>query len=130
MPAFDGCAHGLAVRQKVLSLEEDDLRLHQAVALELDAAERDHKWISRRHLIRQQRGGTDCPVHRMAERGGVDQTFGVSEGVWIGTPFNLNRERVGHSVNLEQPALYAGYFGAWFGGLQSDAAYSAPIGAL
>jgi pimeloyl-ACP methyl ester carboxylesterase len=94
------------------------------------------------------------------------QTFGVSEGIWIGTPFNLNLERetqeleqhmpeirhphlvmwgekdgwippadlaamaaampdcrlvtipgVGHSMNLESPALYAGYFGAWFGGL-------------
>lgn len=94
------------------------------------------------------------------------QTFGVSEGIWIGTPFNLNLEResrelarrmpeirnphlviwgekdgwipladltamaaampdcrlvtvpgVGHSMNVESPALYAGYFGAWFGGL-------------
>ena len=94
------------------------------------------------------------------------QTFSVSEGIWIGTPFNLNLERerrelewlmprihhahlviwgekddwippadlkvmagampncrlvtvpnVGHSMNLEAPALYAGYFGAWFGGL-------------
>jgi non-heme chloroperoxidase len=25
---------------------------------------------------------------------------------------------VGHSMNLELPALYAGYFGAWFGGLR------------
>ena len=24
---------------------------------------------------------------------------------------------VGHSMNVEQPALDAGYFGAWFGGL-------------
>lgn len=24
---------------------------------------------------------------------------------------------IGHSANLEQPALFAGYFGAWFGGL-------------
>jgi non-heme chloroperoxidase len=96
----------------------------------------------------------------------VEQTFGVSEGIWIGTPLNLTREResrelelrmpelhhphlvlwgeldgwiapadlrtmadampdcrlvfvprVGHSMNLELPALYAGYFGAWFGGL-------------
>jgi non-heme chloroperoxidase len=96
----------------------------------------------------------------------VEQTFGVSEGIWIGTPVNLTREResrelelrmpelhhphlvlwgeldgwiapadlqtmaaampdcrlvfvprVGHSMNLELPALYAGYFGAWFGGL-------------
>ena len=96
----------------------------------------------------------------------VDQTFGVSEGIWIGTPVNLTRERetrelerrmkqlhhphlvlwgewdgwippadlrvmaeampdcrlvvvprIGHSMNLEMPALYAGYFGAWFGGL-------------
>jgi hypothetical protein len=23
---------------------------------------------------------------------------------------------VGHSMNLESPALYAGYFGAWYGG--------------
>ena len=97
----------------------------------------------------------------------LERTFGVAEGVWIGTPFNLNRERengelegrmreithphlvlwgekdgwippadlkrmadempdcrlvvvpgIGHSMNLEQPALYAGYFGAWFGGLR------------
>jgi len=96
----------------------------------------------------------------------IDQTFGVSEGIWIGTPVNLTREResrvlehrmkelrhphlvlwgewdgwippadlramaeampdcrlvvvpgIGHSMNLERPALYAGYFGAWFGGL-------------
>ncbi len=96
----------------------------------------------------------------------LEQTFGVSEGIWIGTPINLTREResgglerrmsdirhphlvlwgewdgwiapadlrtmaeampdcrlvfvprVGHSMNLELPALYAGYFGAWFGGL-------------
>src|SRR4051794_35150923 len=96
----------------------------------------------------------------------IEQTFGVSEGVWIGTPVNLTREKesrelerrmpeirhphlvlwgewdgwippadlktmaaampdcrlvvvpgVGHSMNLEVPALYAGYFGAWFGGL-------------
>ena len=96
----------------------------------------------------------------------VAQTFEVSEGVWIGTPFNLNLEKeshelerrmgeishphlvlwgekdgwippadleamaaampdcrlvripaLGHSMNVEQPALYAGYFGAWFGGL-------------
>jgi non-heme chloroperoxidase len=95
------------------------------------------------------------------------QAFSVSEGIWIGTPFNLNLEResrelerqmgqihhahlviwgekdgwippadlvvmadampncrlvtipnVGHSMNLEAPALYAGYFGAWFGGLR------------
>jgi non-heme chloroperoxidase len=94
----------------------------------------------------------------------LEQSFGVAEGVWIGTPVNLNREResgelarrmaeirhehlvlwgekdgwiapadlrtmaaamphcrlvivpgVGHSMNLEIPALYAGYFGAWFG---------------
>ena len=100
----------------------------------------------------------------------LEQTFGVAEGIWIGTPFNLNLEResgelerrmaeirhphlvlwgekdgwippadlkrmatampdcrlvtvpgVGHSMNLEQPALYAGYFGAWFGGLTGDA---------
>jgi non-heme chloroperoxidase len=98
----------------------------------------------------------------------LDQTFGVSEGIWIGTPVNLTREResgelqrrmpelhhphlvlwgewdgwiapadlrtmaeampdcrlvfvprVGHSMNLEVPALYAGYFGAWFGGLSA-----------
>jgi len=96
----------------------------------------------------------------------IDQTFGVSEGIWIGTPVNLTLERerrelerrmaelrhphlvlwgewdgwippadlramaeampdcrlvivprIGHSMNLEMPALYAGYFGAWFGGL-------------
>ena len=96
----------------------------------------------------------------------LEQTFGVSEGIWLGTPFNLNLEResrelerrmpeirhphlvlwgekdgwiapadlrtmtsampdcrlvtvpgIGHSMNLELPALYAGYFGAWFGGL-------------
>jgi len=102
----------------------------------------------------------------------LDQTFGVAEGIWLGTPFNLNLEResgelgrrmpeishphlvlwgekdgwiapadlqamaaaipncrlvtvpgIGHSMNLELPALYAGYFGAWFGGL-SDASRS------
>lgn len=96
----------------------------------------------------------------------LEQTFGVSKGIWLGTPFNLNREResgelerrmpdilhphlvlwgerdgwiapedlrtmasampdcrlvtvpgIGHSMNLESPGLYAGYFGAWFGGL-------------
>jgi non-heme chloroperoxidase len=96
----------------------------------------------------------------------IDQTFGVSEGVRIGTPVNLTRENesrelarrmaeishphlvlwgerdgwipradlrtmaaampacrlvvvpgIGHSMNTESPALYAGYFGAWFGGL-------------
>src|SRR6476619_4956955 len=96
----------------------------------------------------------------------LEQTYGVSEGIWIGTPVNLTHEResrelerrmpeirhphlvvwgegdgwiapadlrtmaaampdcrlvivpgVGHSMNLESPALYAGYFGAWFGGL-------------
>ncbi len=95
----------------------------------------------------------------------LEQTFSVSEGIWIGTPVNLTRERasgelerrmpdirhphlvlwgewdgwiqpgdlrvmatampdcrlvvvpgIGHSMNLELPALYAGYFGAWFGG--------------
>jgi non-heme chloroperoxidase len=99
----------------------------------------------------------------------LENTFGVAEGIWIGTPFNLNLEResgelesrmaeirhphlvlwgekdgwippddlkrmaeampncrlvtvpgVGHSMNLEQPALYAGYFGAWFGGLSGQ----------
>jgi len=103
----------------------------------------------------------------------VDKTFGVAEGIWIGTPVNLNREResgelalrmpeirhphlvlwgekdgwiaptdlkcmaeampdcrlvvvpgVGHSMNLEQPALYAGYFGAWFGGLPNHASHT------
>lgn len=97
----------------------------------------------------------------------IEQTFGVSEGIWIGTPVNLTREResrelerrmpeirhphlvvwgegdgwiapddlrtmatampdcrlvivpgIGHSMNLEVPPLYAGYFGAWFGGLE------------
>ncbi|MBB4378040.1 pimeloyl-ACP methyl ester carboxylesterase [Bradyrhizobium sp. CIR48] len=96
----------------------------------------------------------------------IDQTFGVSEGIWIGTAVNLTQEKesrelerrmpqlrhphlvlwgewdgwilpadlrvmaeampdcrlvivpgIGHSMNLERPALYAGYFGAWFGGL-------------
>src|SRR5262249_50764173 len=97
----------------------------------------------------------------------LEQTFGVAEGIWIGTPINLTREResaelqrrmpelrdphlvlwgewdgwiapadlramsdtmpdcrlvlvpgIGHSMNVELPALYAGYFGAWFGGLE------------
>jgi|SRR4051812_16021441 non-heme chloroperoxidase len=96
----------------------------------------------------------------------LEQTHGVSEGIWIGTPVNLTREResgelgrrmpeihhphlvlwgecdgwipaadlrnmaaampdcrlvlmpsIGHSMSLELPALYAGYFGSWFGGL-------------
>jgi non-heme chloroperoxidase len=99
----------------------------------------------------------------------LEQTASVSEGIWIGTPVNLTREResgelerrmaeirhphlvlwgehdgwippadlktmagampdcrlvvmpgIGHSMNLELPALYAGYFGAWFGGLTRD----------
>ncbi|WFU22239.1 alpha/beta hydrolase [Bradyrhizobium sp. CB1717] len=99
----------------------------------------------------------------------IDQTFAVSEGIWIGTPVNLTHEResrelerrmpelrhphmvlwgerdgwiapddlramakampdcrlvivpgIGHSMNLERPALYAGYFGGWFGGLPPD----------
>ncbi|RXH18335.1 alpha/beta fold hydrolase [Bradyrhizobium guangzhouense] len=106
-----------------------------------------------------------CDVQALFERI-LEQTFGVSEGIWLGTPFNLNREweskqlglrmaeirhphlvlwgerdgwippadlramaaampdcrlvilpGVGHSMNLEVPALYAGYFGACFGGL-------------
>ncbi len=97
----------------------------------------------------------------------LEQTFSVSEGIWLGTPHNLNLEYerqelaprmaeiahehlvlwgeldgwipladlrtmaaamphcrlvvvpgVGHSMNLEQPALYAGYFGAFFGGMK------------
>jgi non-heme chloroperoxidase len=101
----------------------------------------------------------------------LEQTCRVSEGIWIGTPFNLNLEResrelerrmpeiqhphlvlwgekdgwiapadlhamaaampdcrlvvvpgIGHSMNLELPALYAGYFGAWFGGFAAEAA--------
>lgn len=112
-------------------------------------------------LFRQGLGDAQAFFERILE-----QTFGVAEGIWIGTPFNLNLEResgalarqmpkirhphlvlwgekdgwippadlkqmaqempdcrlvtvpgVGHSMNLEQPALYAGYFGAWFGGL-------------
>jgi pimeloyl-ACP methyl ester carboxylesterase len=104
-------------------------------------------------------------VHALFDRI-IEQTFGVSEGIWIGTPLNLTREKesrelerrmpelrhphlvlwgerdgwiapadlrimaaampdcrlvvvpgIGHSMNLELPALYAGYFGAWFGGL-------------
>ena len=27
---------------------------------------------------------------------------------------------VGHSMNVERPALYAGFFGAWFGGLPPE----------
>ena len=96
----------------------------------------------------------------------LEQTFGVAEGIWLGTPFHLNLEResgelqrrmpeirhphlvlwgekdgwipaadlrtmadampncrlvivpgIGHSMNLELPVLYAGYFGAWFGSI-------------
>ncbi|MCV6598402.1 MAG: alpha/beta hydrolase [Mangrovicoccus sp.] len=96
----------------------------------------------------------------------VDQTYAVSEGIWMGTPMNLTREYesgdlaermgeiphetltlwgehdfwipkadlekmaaempncrlitvpgVGHSMNLEQPQMYAGYFGAFFSGV-------------
>jgi non-heme chloroperoxidase len=115
-------------------------------------------------LFREGVGETRAFFERILER-----TFGVAEGIWIGTPINLNLEResgelerrmpeirnphlvlwgekdgwipladlkrmaeampdcrlvtvpgVGHSMNLEQPALYAGYFGAWFGGLPGD----------
>jgi len=100
----------------------------------------------------------------------LEQTFAVAEGIWLGTPVNLNLEReshelerrmqeighphlvlwgekdgwipaadlkamaaampdcrlvtipgIGHSMNLELPALYAGYFGAWFGGTKGQA---------
>lgn len=96
----------------------------------------------------------------------IDQTFGVAEGVWFGTPYNLNLDYergeiagrmkelthehlvlwgeldgwipaadvkrmaaempncrlvvapgVGHSMNLEAPALYAGYLGGFLGGV-------------
>lgn len=99
----------------------------------------------------------------------LEQAFGVAEGIWLGTPLNLNLEKesgeleplmpqirhphlvlwgekdgwippadlkrmaaampdcrlvvvpgVGHSMNLEVPALYAGYFGAWFGGFPTS----------
>jgi pimeloyl-ACP methyl ester carboxylesterase len=96
----------------------------------------------------------------------LEETSSVSEGIWLGTPHNLNLEKqrqelaprmaeiahehlvlwgeadgwistadlrdmakamphcrvvtipdVGHSMNIEQPALYAGYFGGFFGGM-------------
>ena len=96
----------------------------------------------------------------------IDQTFGVAEGIWFGTPYNLNLDYergeiagrmkelahehlvlwgeldgwipaadvrrmaaempncrlvvapgVGHSMNLEAPALYAGYLGGFLGGV-------------
>jgi pimeloyl-ACP methyl ester carboxylesterase len=96
----------------------------------------------------------------------IDQTYGVAEGIWFGTPHNLNIEfengevarrmtelthehlvvwgeldgwipaadvrrmaaempncqlvtvpGVGHSMNLEAPALYAGYLGGFLGGV-------------
>ncbi|MGQ3672959.1 alpha/beta fold hydrolase [Xanthobacter sp. TB0136] len=105
-------------------------------------------------------------VSRLAFDRFIDQTFGVANGIWLGTPINLDREYksgelvarmkdipheqlilwgqhdgwiqradlermaremphcrlvtlpcVGHSANIEAPQLYAGYFGAWFGGL-------------
>jgi pimeloyl-ACP methyl ester carboxylesterase len=111
-------------------------------------------------------GKSSVEVQSLFERL-IDQTCGVAEGIWIGTPFNLNLEHesrelaarmpeirhphlvlwgeqdgwipprdleamaaampdcrlvvvpgIGHSMNLEHPALYAGYFGAWFGGLR------------
>ena len=95
----------------------------------------------------------------------VEQTFGVAEGIWLGTPHQLNLEHerreleplmpsignehlvlwgeqdgwipaadlramaqampncrlvtvpgIGHSMNLENPSMYAGYFGAFFAG--------------
>lgn len=116
------------------------------------------------NAIPQFRGGLG-EIQALFERI-IEQSFGVSEGIWIGTPVNLTREResrelarrmpeirhphlvlwgecdgwiapadlrtmaaampdcrlvivpgIGHSMNLEMPALYAGYFGAWFGGL-------------
>lgn len=118
------------------------------------------------NAIPQFRGGLG-EIQALFERI-IEQSFGVSEGIWIGTPVNLTREResrelarrmpeirhphlvlwgecdgwiapadlrtmaaampdcrlvivpgIGHSMNLEMPALYAGYFGAWFGGLVS-----------
>ena len=98
----------------------------------------------------------------------VNQTMGVSDGIWFGTPDTLTKEArsgelkarmgairhphlvvwgtndaviaekdlkemaavmpdcrfiavpgIGHCLNLEAPEIYAGYFGAWFGGLSS-----------
>lgn len=115
-------------------------------------------------MIPQFRHGL-CEIQALFEKI-LEQTFGVSEGIWIGTPINLTRERengelerrmaeirhphlvlwgerdgwipptdlrtmaaampdcrlvvvpgIGHSMNIELPALYAGYLGAWFGGL-------------
>jgi len=97
----------------------------------------------------------------------IDQTYSVAEGIWFGTPHNLNIEYtsrelaermsslthehlvlwgemdgwipaadvkqmaadmpncrlvtvpgIGHSMNLEEPALYAGYFGAFLSGIE------------
>ncbi|MBP7240966.1 alpha/beta hydrolase [Amaricoccus sp.] len=97
----------------------------------------------------------------------VDQTFAVAEGIWFGTPHNLNLEYesgdvarrmheiaqehlvlwgeldgwipaadvkrmaaemphcrlvavpgIGHSMNLEEPALYAGYLGGFLSGVE------------
>jgi non-heme chloroperoxidase len=96
----------------------------------------------------------------------IDQTYEVAEGIWFGTPHNLNAEYesgelaarmheldhehlvlwgeldgwipaddvrrmaaemphcrlvkvpgIGHSMNLEEPALYAGYFGGFLSGV-------------
>ena len=96
----------------------------------------------------------------------IDQTYAVAEGIWFGTPHNLNIEHesgelaarmheldhehlvlwgeldgsipaddvrrmatemprcrlvkvpgIGHSMNLEEPALYAGYFGGFLSGV-------------
>lgn len=41
------------------------------------------------------------------------QASTVSERMWLGMPHGrvVTIPGIGHSMNLEQPALYAGYFG-------------------
>jgi hypothetical protein len=50
VPAFDCRVDAPAVGQKILPLQEDDLRLHDRAAFELDAAERHHERILRQPL--------------------------------------------------------------------------------
>src|SRR3974390_1958672 len=70
---LDGGCDLVADRQKFLTLEKQDLRLQQAPALELDAAQRHDKRVGRVDALRQQRGGSDPRVQRMTEGGEINQ---------------------------------------------------------
>ena len=71
--AVPGPAHGVTKRHELRSLQEEDLRLQQAAAFELDAAQRHHKGIVGVGFHRKQRGRPDAGMHRVGERCEIDR---------------------------------------------------------